>query len=260
MDGKIIFRNRLHLRNNWDILIRHGCSEEKTLQERTQARGEESLREPRREEERMPEVLDRQGVEVEGEKMRTLLTALFALFCAALSFGQSKGNAKGKANAAPKKEAPIEWTQCVEPVEAYGGHVRWTPEETVKVLLQEKESKEAQDYPYRNWEIASMSLDWFSGTKRVPLNEIKGHMPRAMLLRMRFPVDQNPPVDAKGYADLIAAEKAYEDSTKSADAARQYLLDLIKKYGVGPQATLDQDMGGATAMGGCNRYEKVAAQ
>ncbi len=199
----------------------------------------------------MQAVFEGSSKEGEGEEMK-ILSGL--LLCAALSFGQQKGKAK---TAPPKPPPAIEWTQCVEPVEAHGGHVRWTPEETIQLLLNERNSRMAQDVPYIRWENASRDLDWFSGTKRVPLVEIKSHMPRAMLLELRFPVDQNPPVDPKGLEVLIAAEKAYEETTKG---IQDYPISLLKKYGVGPQAILDQDYGGATAQGGCNRYEKVAAK
>lgn len=159
---------------------------------------------------------------------------------------------KGK-QATNKVDQPIKWTRCAEPLKAYGGHVRFTVEE----VLQMQANSKKQDQPYREWELAASTLNWFDGTKRVPLSMIKSHMPRAMLLRLRFPVDQNPPVVAKDLEELIKAEKDYYAVV---DSGKDFFPSLMKKYGIGPTAIFDQDMGGATPIDGCGRYEDYVPQ
>ncbi len=147
----------------------------------------------------------------------------------------------------------IKMTRCAEPIPAYGEHVRWTSDEHIQLLLDMKKQSDGQRFPYLEWELASRELDWFGGSKRVPLSEIKSRMPRAMLLELKFPVDQNPPVDPKGLQRLIDAEKAYNSA---ANGAQDFATNLMKKYGIGPQAVFDEDFGGATPMEGCARYEE----
>jgi len=154
------------------------------------------------------------------------------------------------------KVAPMKWMVCVKPVEAYGTHVRFTKEEHLQILLNERNARNTSDWPYRDWENAARSINWFDGPKPVSLSYVKSHMPRAMLLELRFPVDQNPHVVQEGVDLLLAAEKKYDESTKAADASRAYLLELMKKYGIGPTAVFDQDVGGATPQGGCEKYEE----
>lgn len=77
-------------------------------------------------------------------------------------------------------------------------------------------------------------------------------MPRAVLFDSQFPVDQKPPVGLVGYKALIDAETAYYKAQNLPD-----WQVFMKKYGIGPQATLDEDMGGATAVSACEKYEEI---
>lgn len=147
---------------------------------------------------------------------------------------------------------PIEYQVCVEPIAAYGGHVRFSTEDHLALLLHLRRTREQQHGPYRRWEMASRELDWFSGPKPVSLDYVKRHMPRAMLLELRFPVDQNPHIDPVGLKALLDAEAAYEKTTKG---TQDFPLLLLKKYNVGPGAVYDEDMGGFTAIAGCARWE-----
>lgn len=174
--------------------------------------------------------------------IRTLvLTALLAC----VAHGQTKTG-----------DTSFNFMVCVDYAKPFGEHVRFTPEEHVQVLLNEKAAREGEDFPYLYWERASKDLDWFSGPKPVSLKYIKSHMPRAMLLELQFPVDQNPHVDPKGVERLLAAEKSYQDALKLADISAAYVMELMKKYGVGPSATFDADMGGIVPSGKCNKYEE----
>jgi len=132
------------------------------------------------------------------------------------------------------------------------GHVRFTQDEHIAFLLTiiPNEKQEAAESAYRYWELASFSVDWFGGTKRVSLNYVKSHMPRAMLLEMRFPVDEHPMVEADSLAELLKAEKEYEDKTNESKVvggiANSLLEKFIAKYNLGDMFTLDEDYGGAT--------------
>ncbi len=154
------------------------------------------------------------------------------------------------------RKDPMKISVCVNTIEAYGSHVRFTGEEHLKILLNERTSREAQDWPYREWEMAAQSINWFDGTKPVSLAYVKSHIPRAMLLELRFPVDPNPHMVKADVDRLLEAERKYNESTKIADSGRQYLADLLKKYCVGPSATFDKDMGGATPMSDCGKWEE----
>lgn len=160
----------------------------------------------------------------------------------------------------PRKPSPKESTLkiqvCVENIEAYGAHTRFTTGEHLQILLNDKASRDAQDRPYRDWELASSSINWFDGSKPVSLSYVKSHMPRGMLLTLGFPVDPNPHIVQADVERLLEAEKKYEESGKIASAGRDYLFGLLKKYGIGPAASLDKDMGGATPMSTCAKYEE----
>ncbi len=145
---------------------------------------------------------------------------------------------------------------CVEPIPAYGEHVRFTPEEHIEILLLEREAMHAQDLPYKNWEEASRSINWFDGPKPVSLSYVKRHMPRAMLLSMSFPADRNPHVVQADLDLLLKAEKEYNEAAKTADSLRAYALGLAKKYNVGPTLLYDKDMGGVTPQDGCGKWEE----
>lgn len=149
------------------------------------------------------------------------------------------------------QDKKFKYSVCVGPIAAYGSHVRFTPEEHLKIV----QNQHATDREYREWENASWGLDWFSGKQPVSLAYVKKHMPRAMLLSIRFPVNQNPPVDPDGLKDLLAAEKAYLAAQKVLDD-ENYSQQLMTKYGIGPGAIFDPDMGGAKPMSGCGKYEE----
>lgn len=114
--------------------------------------------------------------------------------------------------AKPKpKPAPIKWSVCVEPIAAYGEHVRFMPEEHVQVLLYERKGTRS----YEEW---------------------------------RRTADYKLPLDK-----LIDAKTAYDKITSEGQG---YMRALLDKYKIGPGATFDDDMGGATPMGGCGKYEE----
>lgn len=125
-------------------------------------------------------------------------------------------------------------------------HIRFTTEEHLQILLLQKKTSEEQDRPYREWEHASFSINWFDGESPVSLDYVKFHMPRAVLLSIRFPVDRNPKVVKADVDKLLAAEAAYTESTKSADELRSYFVSIANKYGMTKGFYFDQDMGGAT--------------
>lgn len=169
--------------------------------------------------------------------MRTILLAL-AAGCAL-------------AQAPKKKQEPIHFSTCVEPIAAYGEHVRFTTEEHIKLLL--LQVRPPGESEYRAWEQASYGIDWFSGPKPVSLAYVKSHMPRAMLLTLRFPVDQNPHVNPADLKRLLETESAYESATKNSQA---YTQELMKKYSIGPGAIFDEDFGGATPRESCGKWEE----
>ena len=155
-----------------------------------------------------------------------------------------------------EKDTPMKIKVCVETVQVYGRHVRFTPEEHVQILLNERNASQAQQKPYWEWEHASRSINWFDGPKPISLSYVKSHMPRAMLLELRFPVDQNPRTVQADVDRLLETEKKYNESTKFADVGRDYLVGLLKKYGIGPSAILDEDQGGATPQSECGKWEE----
>lgn len=145
---------------------------------------------------------------------------------------------------------------CVKTIDAYGTHVRFTPQEHLQVLLNDRKARGAQAEPYREWERASRSINWFDGDKPVSLPYVKSHMPRAMLLELRFPVDQNPHMVQADVDRLLEAERIYNESATLAEASDTYLKELMAKYGIGPAAVLDEDMGGATPHPSCEEWEE----
>lgn len=148
-----------------------------------------------------------------------------------------------------QKPAPMKWGVCVEQLAPHGKHTRFAASEHTRILT----SRLRQIEIYEQWEQSARWLDWFSGTKRVSLAYVKSHMPRAMLLELRFPVDQNPPVDPKGLEQLLATEHDYD---VAANRDQEYIKQLLVKYGIGPAAIFDEDMGGATPQGACGKYEE----
>ena len=158
----------------------------------------------------------------------------------------------------PSQQYTATFSVCVEPINAYGQHVRFTEAEHIELLLRNLKARDAQYGPYREWESASRSINWFGGKRSISLAYIKSHMPRAMLLVLRFPVNQNPPAVKADIDRLIAAEAKYLEAEKVSNLFNDYVMGLMKQYGIGPSATIDDDFGGATPFGGCNKYEEQA--
>ena len=162
----------------------------------------------------------------------------------------------GLASQLTQKERPMKISVCVKTIQAYGSHVRFTPQEHIQILLHERNAMFTQRWPYHEWEQASRKINWFDGKKPVSLAYVKSHMPRAMLLELRFPVDPNPHIVQADVDRLLEAERKYNESSKTADAGRTYLHELMSKYGIGPGAVFDEDMGGATPQSGCQKWEE----
>ena len=154
------------------------------------------------------------------------------------------------------KDAPMKINTCVETIKAYGKHVRFTTEEHLHVLLDERNANRSSELPYFRWEAAAGSIDWFTGAKPVSLAYVKSHMPRAMLLELQFPADPNPHAVQSDVNRLIDAERKYNESQEVAEAGREYIRMLMKKYGIGPDVVFDDDEGGATPVASCGKWEE----
>ncbi len=130
-------------------------------------------------------------------------------------------------------------------------HVRFTTEDHLKILQAQILSERAW-VPYAKWEAASHSIHWFDGKKPVSLDYVKSHMPRAMLLSLRFPVDQNPRVLQSDLDNLLKAEREYEEAEEVVKGTWSFVKELRAKYGLGA-AIFDKDMGGATSLSDCEK-------
>ncbi len=163
---------------------------------------------------------------------------------------------------APAKPKPASYkiNTCVEEVPAHGSYVRFTTEEHLQILLNERTARNVQDLPYRSWENASRHINWFDGEKPVSLAYVKSHMPRAMLLELRFPVGQNPHIVQDDIDWLLKTEKAYNEAAKVIEDGTAYLRGLLTKYDIGPSAIFDDDMGGVRPEGGCAKWEEKEIQ
>jgi len=144
---------------------------------------------------------------------------------------------------------------CVQEIKAYGEHVRFSSEDHIAVLLRSRNEK--AEWAYRLWEDASREItsNWFTGKETVEVSYLKSHMPRAIVFVSRFPASKSTLIDKKRLEELLSTEAAYEKA-EDREGSQIFYDNLMAKYKIGPSATFDKDMGGATPMGSCGKYEE----